>query len=275
MIKKILTFIITFLLLTSLVKADQITLIGTDSKGESKRSDADFILIITIKGNEVKTTAMMIDTYVYIKGYGNQKLKSAYRLGGEELVVSTINANFKTNLVSSIVTDFNNVGPVIDSFGGLSITINKNIHQYVNAYIEKQTNLDGSLLPLTRTGDLKLSGDQALAYARVIVPGTVYNDYARIERQKMVTKAMLTYVLKNKSIALRNSSHLLALINTNLNLGNYFEAVSTFLNKPSLPKSSVFPIEGSYTTKWISKKVSILKINNFAKASIGLKRLID
>lgn len=276
MFKKSVFSVLLFLLLYSTTKADQIVLIGTDSKGSTSRSDADFVLIITIKENEIKTTALMKDTYVYVKGFGNQKLGAAYRLGGNELLISTINANFKTKLTSSIVADFDKIASAIDSFGGLSFTINKNIHHYVNAYIRNQSYLkDTPALPLTRDGNLKLSGPQSLAYARVVVPGTAYDDYARIERQKNITKTMLTFAMKNKSLAFKNSSHLLALINTNLNLGNYFEAVMTFLNKPSLPKSQVFPIQQHYTRKMISNKVAVLKIINFDKAAVSLNKMIE
>ncbi|WP_316847704.1 LCP family protein [Pedobacter psychrodurus] len=84
--------------------AQQILLIGSDSREENKRGNADLIMVITVKNKEVKLTSILRDTYVYIKGYGNQKINAAYRLGGRKLLISTINANFKTKLVSSIVT---------------------------------------------------------------------------------------------------------------------------------------------------------------------------
>ncbi|RYX96343.1 hypothetical protein EON78_05650, partial [bacterium] len=179
MIRQFTLFILfTFLVATS-VGAHQILLIGSDSREAHKRGNADVIMIITVKDNEVKLTSILRDTYVYIKGYGNQKLNAAYKLGGRDLLVSTINANFKTNLSSTIVTDFKKTAEVIDKFGGIMLNIDKGIYPYVNGYILEQANMKGvPLLPLQKSGEVRLTGDQAVAYARVRVVGTKYDDHA-------------------------------------------------------------------------------------------------
>ncbi|WP_158542137.1 LCP family protein [Pedobacter chinensis] len=273
---KITLFIVFFLLMIgNTLWAQQILLIGSDSKDQGKRGNADLIMVITVKNKEVKLTSILRDTYVYIKGYGNQKLNAAYRLGGRKLLISTINANFKTKLVSSIVTDFENTAKVIDCFGGITIHIDKGIHQYVNGYIEEQAHIKGvQLLPLTRTGTITLTGDQALAYARVRVPGTNYDDHARVERQKDVTKAVLSFALKNKSIALKNISELWLMIDSDINLGDYIKTFTTFLNKPSLPKSQVFPGDNYYTNERVNGVGLVLRIKDFKKASIALSTMI-
>ncbi|KQM78528.1 hypothetical protein ASE74_13580 [Pedobacter sp. Leaf216] len=271
------TFLITVLLMlfAHSLYAQQILLIGSDSREENKRGNADLIMVITVKKKEVRLTSILRDTYVYIKGYGNQKLNAAYRLGGKELLISTINANFKTKLVSSIVTDFSNTARVIDSFGGITLTINKGIHHYVNNYIGEQAYLKGvPLLPLTRTGTIKMTGDQALAYARVRVAGTCYDDHARVERQKDVTKAVISYAVKNKSLALKNISDLWSMIDTDINLKDYFKTFSTFLNKQRLPRSQVFPNGNLYTNERIDGVGLVLKIKNFRTASYDLNDMI-
>jgi LCP family protein required for cell wall assembly len=271
---KCLLILLLFVCANSLY-AQQILLIGSDSREENKRGNADLIMVITVKNKEVKLTSILRDTYVYIKGYGNQKINAAYRLGGRKLLISTINANFKTKLVSSIVTDFNNTAKVIDSFGGITLTIDKGIHHYVNNYIGEQAYLKGvPLLPLTRTGTIKMTGDQALAYARVRVAGTCYDDHARVERQKNVTKAVISYAVKNKSAALKNISNLWSMIDTDINLKDYIKTFSSFLNKQRLPRSQVFPKGNLYTNERIDGVGLVLKINNFRKASYDLNDMI-
>ncbi|RBQ11791.1 LCP family protein [Pedobacter miscanthi] len=255
--------------------AQQILLIGSDSRENNTRGNADLIMVITVKNKEVKLTSILRDTYVYIKGYGNQKLNAAYRLGGRKLLISTINANFKTKLVSSIVTDFNNTARVIDSFGGITINIDKGIHQYVNRYIAEQSYLKGvPSLPLTRTGVIKVTGDQALAYARVRVAGTCYDDHARVERQKNITKAVISYAVKNKSVALKNISGLWSMIDTDIHLKDYMKTFSTFLNKQHLPRSQVFPAGNLYSNERISGVGLVLKIKNFKSAAYRLNDMI-
>jgi len=274
-IKNRLFLILLSMLFTNLLFAQQILLIGSDSRDENKRGNADLIMVITVKNKEVKLTSILRDTYVYIKGYGNQKINAAYRLGGRELLISTINANFKTKLSSSIVTDFSNTARVIDSFGGITLTIDKGIHHYVNNYIGEQAYLKGvPLLPLSRTGTIKMTGDQALAYARVRVAGTCYDDHARVERQKNVTKAVISYAVKNKSVALKNISNLWSMIDTDINLRDYIKTFSSFLNKQRLPRSQVFPQGNLYSNERINGVGLVLKINDFRRASYDLNDMI-
>jgi LCP family protein required for cell wall assembly len=267
--------ILLLIVFTNSLYAQQILLIGSDSREENKRGNADLIMVITVKNKEVKLTSILRDTYVYIKGYGNQKLNAAYRFGGRKLLISTINANFKTKLVSSIVTDFSNTARVIDSFGGITLTIDKGIHHYVNNYIGEQAYLKGvPLLPLSRTGTIKMTGDQALAYARVRVAGTCYDDHARVERQKNVTKAVISYAVKNKSVALKNISDLWSMIDTDINLKDYIKTFSSFLNKQRLPRSQVFPKGNLYANERINGVGLVLKIKDFRKASFYLNDMI-
>ena len=260
---------------TSSVSAHQILLIGSDSREEGKRGNADVIMIITIKQSEVKLTSLLRDTYVYIKGYGNQKLNAAYRLGGKTLLINTINANFKTKIASTIVTDFRNTADIIDGFGGVTLNIDKGIHQYVNGYIDEQSSLKNvPLLPLTKTGKIKMTGDQALAYARVRVPGTKYDDQARVERQKDVTKAVLNFALDHKSKALRYFYDMWSLIGTDISMSTFWSICQTFLSKPRIPKSQVFPSINNYTNKRVKNVGLVLKIKDFNKAATNLNNLI-
>jgi len=273
---KIILFIL-FLIGSSTIAtyAQQILLIGSDSRENNQRGNADLIMVITVKNKEVKLTSILRDTYVYIKGYGNQKLNAAYKLGGRKLLISTINANFKTKLVSSIVTDFNNTARLIDGFGGINVNIDKGIHQFVNRYIAEQAYLRGvPPLPLTRTGLLKLTGDQALAYARVRIPGTCYDDHARVERQKNITKAVISYAVHNKAIALKNVPALWSMVDTDVDLHDYLKTFSTFLNKKRLPRSQVFPGNNDFRNERINGVGLVLKIKNFKKAAVALNDLI-
>ncbi|RZJ92363.1 MAG: LytR family transcriptional regulator [Chryseobacterium sp.] len=255
--------------------ASQILLIGSDSREQGKRGNADVIMVITVKENEIKLTSILRDTYVYIKGYGNGKLNATYRLGGKDLLLSTINANFKTNLSQTIITDFRNTADVIDKFGGVNLHIDKGIHQYVNRYIDEQASLKGiSLLPLTRTGNIKMTGDQALAYARVRVAGTMYDDQSRVERQKDVTKAVLNFAIQHKTQAARYFYDLWSLIDTDISFSVFWDICKTFLNKHKIPKSQVFPNYQAYTNERIPNVGLVLKLKDFRKASVGLNNMI-
>ncbi|AZI25721.1 hypothetical protein EA772_10335 [Pedobacter sp. G11] len=276
MLKNILVLSLIILSSTIQIFASQILLIGSDSRELGRRGNADVIMVITVKESEIRLTSILRDTYVYIKGYGNGKLNAAYRLGGKELLVSTINANFKTNLSHTIVTDFSNTADIIDKFGGVTLQIDKGIHQYVNNYIDEQASLKGvSLLPLTKTGTIKMTGDQALAYARVRVAGTAYDDQARVERQKDVTKAVLNFAIQHKTQAARYFYDLWSLIDTDISVSVFWNICKSFLNKPSIPKSQVFPNYQSFTNERIPDVGLVLKLKDFRQASVSLNHMIN
>jgi len=257
-------------------QAQQIVLIGSDSRDKDVRGNADLIMIITVRNKAVKLTSIMRDTFVFIKGHGNQKLNAAYRLGGSKLLISTINSNFKTSLSSCIETDFDNTADVIDSFGGITVEVEPDILPYVNQYIQGQATAKGVDLPLLkRSGKTKLTGEQALAFARVRVPGTKYDDFARVERQKIVTKAALNYAIGHKSTSIKNIGKLWKMINTDVALRDYIGTFSNFLSRPTLPKSQSFPHYKDYSNERIEGLGWVLKVKDMRAASAKLRAMID
>lgn len=269
-------FILFFSILGLESHAQQIVLIGSDSREKGVRGNADLIMIITVRNKTVKLTSIMRDTFVFIKGHGNQKLNAAYRLGGSKLLISTINSNFKTHLSSCIETDFNNTADVIDSFGGVTVEVEPDIVPYVNQYIQGQATAKGIELPLLKSsGKVKLTGEQALAFARVRVPGTRYDDFARVERQKIVTKAALSYAIGHKSTSIKNIRKLWKMINTDVALRDYIVTFSNFLNRPTLPKSQSFPHYKDYENQRIEGVGWVLKVKDMRGASAKLRTLIN
>ena len=151
-----------------------IAILGIDARAdtysEGNRSDGIIIASINQKTNEVKLTSVYRDTYVDIEGYGLDKITHAYSYGGPQLALKTLNTNFDLNITEFVTVNFDAVKEIVDSVGGISMTITQ----------EEVPHIKGIDAP----GTYVLSGEKALAYARI--RHAEGGDYKRTERMRSV-----------------------------------------------------------------------------------------
>lgn len=161
-----------------------VLLIGSDEREGEEAARADSIIIATLDNNNknIKLTSLYRDTLVDIPGYGEEKINSAYQLGGVNLLMETIKNNYGVAIKDYITINFNGFEEVIDEIGGIEIDVKGNLLSELNKYIGESTG--GNDCPVNESGQQLLNGKQALAYARIR-----YNcgdDYERTERQREV-----------------------------------------------------------------------------------------
>jgi len=193
-----------------------IALFGVDSTdGQTGRSDS--IMILTIDGtrNNVRISSIMRDSYVAIKGHGNDKITHAYAFGGPELAISTINSNFDLNVKDFVAVNFSNLPKIVDNLGGVDINITSGDLQYINGYIDSLNSVNKtSSRHISQKGVQHLDGTQALAYSRIRYDG---GDQERTQRQRTVLDALFTTVkAANKTSYPSILDHLLPLVRTSL-----------------------------------------------------------
>ncbi|MBE5805355.1 MAG: LytR family transcriptional regulator [Clostridiales bacterium] len=168
-----------------------IVLFGVDARAntyDNTRSDCIIIASINQDTNEVKMTSIYRDTYVYIDGYGYDKITHAYAYGGPQLAINTINKNFDLNISEFVAVNFDAVVEIIDAVKGVNITIESEELKYINNYINGVDQQMHRKTPkVTKTGNQTLSGVQALAYSRIRY--TSGGDYKRTERMRDVLNA--------------------------------------------------------------------------------------
>lgn len=167
-----------------------IALFGIDSEdGLEGRSDAIMIATIDPVHDKIKLTSLMRDTYVYIDGYGYDKLNHAYAYGGPELAIKTINQNFGLNIQDFASVNFMSLPKVIDALGGVEISVGLEEYPYVNSITTNINNDYGFNSPLIdHVGPQTLTGVQALAYSRI--RSTAGGDFERTQRQRTVMGAI-------------------------------------------------------------------------------------
>lgn len=187
-------------------KIDNITnilLLGEEAIEESKegkrgRTDTMIVLTLNKKSKGIKITSLMRDTYVKIPGHKNNKLNSAYNIGGVPLAKQTVELNYGIKIDGCVLIGFDDLEKIVDILGGVDVQLTKEEMEYLNEnnYISKEENRN------LVEGMNHLNGNQAIGYCRIRYVATGDNesyDFGRTSRQRKVLKALFdTY--KSKSI---------------------------------------------------------------------------
>ena len=165
-----------------------ILLIGTDARDVNSRGRSDSMILVSINDSTKKIimTSFLRDTYVSIPGVEYTRLNHAYAYGGPDLLIDTIESNFKIPIDKYVQVNFSSFTKVVDLVGGVDIHVNDDEVEYLNMYLNKVKN--GDKYKLSSGGDYKLNGAQALAYSRIRYVGT---DFGRTERQRTVLEKII------------------------------------------------------------------------------------
>ena len=114
-----------------------ILLVGTDGRPgeESSRSDSMMILTVDDVNKSLKLTSLARDSYVDIPDHGYQKLTHAYAYGQANLLIETIEDNFEIDIHNYVVVDFYSFMDIVDSLGGVTVTVQESELEEVNKFI--------------------------------------------------------------------------------------------------------------------------------------------
>ena len=173
-----------------------ILLIGTDARdvaAERGRSDTMILLSVNSRSRTIYMTSFMRDSYVTIPGHGSAKLNAAYSYGGAELLMDTLEQNFNVSIDDYMCVSFSGFAGIIDSFGGVEMTLSDSEAQAVNEILQSEVNGlrgdDPMADFLSGGGTYVLDGKQALSYARIRYVGNA--DFERTSRQREVMAQLL------------------------------------------------------------------------------------
>lgn len=176
-----------------------VAIFGVDSRTGSvdKGNNADVNLIVNL--NLETGDAQLISVYrdLYLSVTDNNlydKLNAAYRRGGPEQAVKTLNKNFDLNIDSYFAFNWKAVADGIELLGGIDLEITKSEYTYMNAFIHETciaTGIDAknpAAHYIKKSGMQHLDGVQAVAYGRLRL---MDSDFQRVERQKKVISLCL------------------------------------------------------------------------------------
>lgn len=214
-----------------------IALFGSDSRDVNNASAgrSDCIMIASINQNTKKITLVSIprDTYVNVPGYGKTKINHAYAYGGEQLTIKTINNNFNLNITEYVTIDFSGLINIINSVGGIELTISKEEMNVLNMYLVESYKIMGKKYePMTKYGTVTLNGEQALAHSRDRYVGS---DFDRANRQRTVIMALMKKLANMNTDTIMSfiSDDFLSQVKTNINVTKYTGLISSLLKDKS------------------------------------------
>ena len=242
-----------------------ILLIGSDTRkvGGNGRSDAMIVISINKKTKEIIATSLLRDIYLHIPGKSNNRINAAYALGGADLLMDTLEENFKLQIDRYVSVDFFAFIDIVDAIGGVTLEVSEKDIPVINGYIEEINTLTGQEITedqLTEEGTYLLNGKQTLGYVRNRYVGN--SDFERTNRQRKVLEKIFEGVKGLNLLELNKLMNtLLPQVTTNLTQGEIF---SLILSVPSYAKYDLkqwrIPIDGSYTGVRI-KGMSVLGID--------------
>lgn len=173
--------------------------VDTDGKQITGRSDTMVLAVLNTRSATVHLVSFMRDLFVKIPGKGNNRLNSAYAFGGAELLKKTLFENFQVVVDGYIAVDFNSMIALVDSIGGVEISVLpeelkplNGILEYYN-YQQGRPEESGKLLS---AGIQTLTGLQTMSYARI---RKLDSDFNRVNRQQRTLSAIFTKLQKMDS----------------------------------------------------------------------------
>lgn len=167
-----------------------IVFLGVDHQED--RSDVMMVISVDKKAKSVDVTSILRDTQVDIEGHAPTKLGYAYKWGGTDLALNTINVNFNTAFDRYICMTFEDIVSIVDAIGGVDIELTEAEAYEVNDLAQETGYMGWDAVAGWNT----LNGSQALGYSRI---RKIDSEYARAGRQQVVIKAIISKV-KNMSI---------------------------------------------------------------------------
>lgn len=162
-----------------------VLLIGTDKEDVDGTARSDTMLLVSVDKitKTLKFTSLMRDMWVEIPDHGEAKLNAAYAYGGTELLIKTIQNNFKVKIDNYVFVDFEMFEKLIDSIGGVTVYITDAEASFINRTTHARV----------EAGENHLNGDYALIYCRI---RKLDSDFNRTQRQRKVMTAIFEQIKK-------------------------------------------------------------------------------
>ena len=223
-----------------------ILLLGRDARNakvENGRTDSMIILSYNKRTHEVKLVSLMRDMLIPIEGHDWNRINTAYAFGGIGFCINTINDVFALDIQNYMTIDFTSLKNVIDSIGGVDVTLTPDEVALYQTY--------GMLGKNVSAGVVHLTGDQALRHARNRALGS---DFERTRRQRDILIAIYKKVTSTMSLSEVTEliSTVIKMVATNLPLTDLVSlAADVMANKNAISiETSRVPYNDTYNGAW-------------------------
>ncbi|MBR0115058.1 MAG: LCP family protein [Firmicutes bacterium] len=226
-------------------KCVNILLVGQDRRPGQGRQRSDAVILVTFNKSRktITMTSIMRDTYVQIPGYKNNRFNAAYAFGGFDLLDRTVEKNFGVKVDGNVSVDFMQFMSIIDTLGGVDITVNDAEAEY---------------LQLPSAGSYHVNGLKALEYAWT---RKIDSDFSRTGRQRKLLQAVYNaYRNAGTSELLSLFNDLLPMLTTDMSNSQILGYAADLLPmvRSSALQSQRIPVDGSYKNALVDKKAVLV-----------------
>jgi LCP family protein required for cell wall assembly len=154
-------------------------LLGSDRRQGDTGYRTDTIILLTLnsKSGTVAMTSFPRDLWVYIPGYGEERINTAFYRGGFKMLAATMQHNFGVKPTGYVLIDFSSFKQIIDGLGGLDVEVTTTL-------TAKKQGRGYITIP---KGVTHMNADKVLWYVR---SRKTTNDFARNIRQQEVLMAL-------------------------------------------------------------------------------------
>jgi len=228
-----------------------VLLIGVDAReGETvSRSDTMMLVTLDTKNGQIKLTSFLRDSYVEIAGRNKkEKLNAAYFRGGIQMLVDTLELNFKIEIPYYVLVDFEIFTTLVDELGGINVDVTEKESHYTynSGKIEVPVRIEAG-------EDVLLNGEEALWYSRIRY---LDSDFMRTQRQRKVITAIVEKAL-TKSIPelISLAEVVIPLVKTNLTSDEIMSIGLNALKNQAYSYPIIqhqIPADGTWTSRNIS-----------------------
>ena len=247
-------------------------LIGSDKRpGSSFRTDTMVIAILRPNDGQVSLISIPRDLWVFIPGWENQRINTAYQHGisvgypggGPGLLKDTIQYNLGIRIDHTAMVEFDGFRQIVDTIGGVDVPVSC---PYTDWHLIDPTydpnNPNNWALYTTGPGLIHMDGDLALWYARSRQKSS---DFDRGRRQQEVLRALFSQALQSGTLKripeLYND--LKETVDTDLNLGDILQ-LSLYAPKMTNANIRSYYIRPPYVSSWITEGGAYVLLPNEA-----------
>ncbi len=180
-----------------------ILLLGVDNRStELERGLSDAVIICSINKDtgSVKLTSIARDTAVIVPGFKDKnRINVAYKRGGPELSMKTVNRNFDMNISHYVVVNIHGLADIIDALGGADIEMTSREAGRINFELRKEPMDKVKRDKVQATDGMHhLDGMQAVTFARI---RGIDSDLERTARQRKLLETLLEKVMADMDLA--------------------------------------------------------------------------
>jgi LCP family protein required for cell wall assembly len=145
---------------------------------------ADSIMVLRAGGGAFEQLSIPRDTLAAIPGFGNDKINAAYRFGGAELTIETVEQMLGIEINHVAIVDFAGFVDLINSIGGVDVELDRPVCNEISGGVYK--------INFEEPGTYHLDGEKALALSRTRTTtcGDPITDLDRTEFQQLVIQGM-------------------------------------------------------------------------------------